>query len=89
MTVTAAQIIEEFKKEIEYYQSKIDQINALKSKYIDKNANRLHDYQVQATVRGLVSDVHLYEDKINSVNQLISKIEDVNERLFHSQSCEI
>ena len=73
-TVTASEVISELEKDIEYYQSKVDQITVLKSKYIDKNADRLFEPSVQQTLRGLSADSKLFEDKIKSIQELIEKI---------------
>lgn len=80
-TVTASEVIKELEKDIEYYQSKVDQITVLKSKYIDKNADRLFEPSVQQTLRGLSADSKLFEDKIKSIQELIDKIKQVSNRV--------
>lgn len=80
-TVTASEVIKELEKDIEYYQSKVDQITILKSKYIDKNADRLFEPSVQQTLRGLSADSKLFEDKIKSIQELIDKIKQISNRV--------
>lgn len=80
-TVTASEVIKELEKDIEYYQSKVDQITVLKSKYIDKNADRLFEPSVQQTLRGLSADSKLFEDKIKSIQELIEKIKKISNRI--------
>lgn len=80
-TVTASEVISELEKDIEYYQSKVDQITVLKSKYIDKNADRLFEPSVQQTLRGLSADSKLFEDKIKSIQELIDKIKQISNRV--------
>lgn len=80
-TVTASEVISELEKDIEYYQSKVDQITVLKSKYIDKNADRLFEPSVQQTLRGLSADSKLFEDKIKSILELIDKIKQISNRV--------
>ena len=80
-TVTASEVIKELEKDIEYYQSKVDQITVLKSKYIDKNADRLFEPSVQQTLRGLSADSKLFEDKIKSIQELIDKIKQISNRI--------
>lgn len=80
-TVTASEVIKELEKDIEYYQSKVDQITVLKSKYIDKNADRLFEPSVQQTLRGLSADSKLFEDKIKSIQELIYKIKQISNRV--------
>lgn len=80
-TVTASEVISELEKDIEYYQSKVDQITILKSKYIDKNADRLFEPSVQQTLRGLSADSKLFEDKIKSIQELIDKIKQISNRV--------
>lgn len=80
-TVTASEVISELEKDIEYYQSKVEQITVLKSKYIDKNADRLFEPSVQQTLRGLSADSKLFEDKIKSIQELIDKIKQVSNRV--------
>lgn len=80
-TVTASEVITELEKDIEYYQSKVDQITILKSKYIDKNADRLFEPSVQQTLRGLSADSKLFEDKIKSIQELIDKIKQISNRV--------
>lgn len=80
-TVTASEVIKELEKDIEYYQSKVDQITVLKSKYIDKNADRLFEPSVQQTLRGLSADSKLFEDKIKSIQELIDKIKQISNRV--------
>ena len=80
-TVTASEVIKELEKDIEYYQSKVDQITVLKSKYIDKNADRLFEPSVQQTLRGLSADSKLFEDKIKSIQELIEKIKQISNRI--------
>ena len=80
-TVTASEVIKELEKDIEYYQSKVDQITVLKSKYIDKNADRLFEPSVQQTLRGLSADSKLFEDKIKSIQELIDKIKQIGNRV--------
>ena len=80
-TVTASEVISELEKDIEYYQTKVDQITVLKSKYIDKNADRLFEPSVQQTLRGLSADSKLFEDKIKSIQELIDKIKQISNRV--------
>ena len=80
-TVTASEVISELEKDIEYYQSKVDQITVLKSKYIDKNADRLFEPSVQQTLRGLSAASKLFEDKIKSIQELIDKIKQISNRV--------
>lgn len=80
-TVTASEVIKELEKDIEYYQTKVDQITVLKSKYIDKNADRLFEPSVQQTLRGLSADSKLFEDKIKSIQELIDKIKQISNRV--------
>ena len=80
-TVTAIEVIKELEKDIEYYQTKVDQITVLKSKYIDKNADRLFEPSVQQTLRGLSADSKLFEDKIKSIQELIDKIKQISNRV--------
>lgn len=80
-TVTASEVIKELEKDIEYYQTKVDQITVLKSKYIDKNADRLFEPSVQQTLRGLSEDSKLFEDKIKSIQELIEKIKKISNRV--------
>ena len=80
-TVTASEVIKELEKDIEYYQTKADQITVLKSKYIDKNADRLFEPSVQQTLRGLSADSKLFEDKIKSIQELIDKIKQISNRV--------
>lgn len=80
-TVTANEVIKELEKDIEYYQTKVDQITVLKSKYIDKNADRLFEPSVQQTLRGLSADSKLFEDKIKSIQELIDKIKQISNRV--------
>lgn len=80
-TVTASEVIKELEKDIEYYQTKVDQITILKSKYIDKNADRLFEPSVQQTLRGLSADSKLFEDKIKSIQELIDKIKQISNRV--------
>lgn len=80
-TVTASEVIKELEKDIEYYQTKVDQITVLKSKYIDKNADRLFEPSVQQTLRGLSADSKLFEDKIKSIQELIDKIKQISSRV--------
>lgn len=80
-TVTASEVIKELEKDIEYYQTKVDQITVLKSKYIDKNADRLFEPSVQQTLRGLSADSKLFEDKIKSIQELIEKIKKISNRV--------
>ena len=80
-TVTASEVIKELEKDIEYYQTKVDQITVLKSKYIDKNADRLFEPSVQQTLRGLSADSKLFEDKIKSIQELIDKIKQIRNRV--------
>ena len=80
-TVTASEVIKELEKDIEYYQTKDDQITVLKSKYIDKNADRLFEPSVQQTLRGLSADSKLFEDKIKSIQELIDKIKQISNRV--------
>ena len=80
-TVTASEVIKELEKDIEYYQTKVDQITVLKSKYIDKNADRLFEPSVQQTLRGLSADSKLFEDKIKSIQELIEKIKKISNRI--------
>lgn len=80
-TVTASKVIKELEKDIEYYQTKVDQITVLKSKYIDKNADRLFEPSVQQTLRGLSADSKLFEDKIKSIQELIDKIKQISNRV--------
>lgn len=80
-TVIASEVITELKKDIEYYQSKVDQITVLKSKYIDKNADRLFEPSVQQTLRGLSADSKLFEDKIKLIQELIDKIKRISNRV--------
>lgn len=80
-TVTASEVIKELEKDIEYYQTKVDQITVLKSKYVDKNADRLFEPSVQQTLRGLSADSKLFEDKIKSIQELIDKIKQISNRV--------
>lgn len=80
-TVTTSEVIKELEKDIEYYQTKVDQITVLKSKYIDKNADRLFEPSVQQTLRGLSADSKLFEDKIKSIQELIDKIKQISNRV--------
>ena len=80
-TVTASEVIKELEKDIEYYQTKVDQITVLKSKYIDKNADRLFEPSVQQTLRSLSADSKLFEDKIKSIQELIDKIKQISNRV--------
>lgn len=80
-TVTASEVIKELEKDIEYYQTKVDQITVLKSRYIDKNADRLFEPSVQQALRGLSADSKLYEDKIRAIRAIIERIQQISNRI--------
>lgn len=84
--VSAKQIVDGIEEEIQYYQSKVNHTDNLKAKYVDRNADRLHEYQVQVTLRGLVSDIKLYEEKIKSLQGIIDKIVKISDAISSNQS---